>query len=222
MTSPSATLAYQQLRESILGVDLLPGEVLTEARLGERLQTSRTTVRGALARLENEGLIRKTGRSFIVAPIDLREIEEAFAFRSVLEVGALRLAFPTVTPERLAWVRDRASEFGDDTSIGDHMDRATRFHVDLAGLSGNRLIVRSLEDVLLRLARARWLEARGDGGLARSHADHLHLLDLIAARQEDAAATHLHAHIQRSCSRLVQALRDDRRGLGLRGLAVHT
>lgn len=220
MTSSSVALAYSQLRSSILGIELRPGETLTEARLSELLQTSRTTVRGALGRLENEGLIRKEGRSYIVAPIDLTEIQQAFGFREVLEIGALRRAFPTILPEQLEWVRARACDFTDDAPMEDYMAKATRFHVDLASLCGNTLLVRALEDVLLRLARARWLEAWGSEGRARSHADHLHLLHLIESRQEDAACEHIRQHLERSCRRLVSALREDRRGLHLRGLAV--
>lgn len=220
MSDSSATLAYRQLRESILGIELRPGETLTEVRLSELLHTSRTTVRGALARLENEGLVRKTGRSYVVSPIDVSEIQQAFDFREVLEVGALRMAFAAITPERLHWVRERVSDFTDSSPMEDYMDKATRFHVDLAVLSGNPFLVRALEDVLLRLARARWLEAWGTEGRARAHADHLHLLHLIETGQEDAACEHIRAHLRRSCSRLITALQGGRRLLNLRGLAV--
>lgn len=220
MTNSSAALAYGQLRDSILDLELRPGETLTEARLSGLLQTSRTTVRGALVRLENEGLIRKEGRSYIVAPIDITEIQQAFDFREVLEVGALRRAFAHTDQERLDWVRQRACDFTDDSPMEDYMQKATRFHVDLASLSGNALLVHALEDVLLRLARARWLEASGSEGRARSHTDHLQLLHLIETGQEEAACEHVRNHLRRSCTRLVTALREERRGLHLRGLAV--
>lgn len=220
MNDSSATVAYERLKESILGVELRPGEILTETRLSEFLQTSRTTVRGALARLENEGLVRKDGRSYIVAPIDITEIEQAFEFREVLETGALRLAYVHITPEKLAWVRERASDFTDESPMEEYMHKATRFHVDLAELSGNSFIVRSLEDILVRLSRARWLEAWGPEGRARAHGDHLRLLELIEAGDLDAACDHIQAHLRRSRDHLIGALRDGRRMLHLHGLAV--
>lgn len=218
-TDSSAVLTYHRLRGAILSLELRPGEALIEARLCDLLGTSRTTVRGALARLEHEGLVRKAGRSYGVAPLDLAEIQQAFAYREVLEVGALRLSAARATPEALARLRAQVNG-AEGASLEDYMRAATRFHVELARLSGNGFLVRSLEDVLVRLSRARWLEARGDEGRARARADHLHLLDLLGAGDTEAARQHVEAHLRRSRDRLVAALTDGRRGLQARGLAV--
>jgi DNA-binding GntR family transcriptional regulator len=220
MPETTATLSYTRLREAILSIELRPGETLTEARLCVLLETSRTTVRGALARLENEGLVRKDGRSYRVSSIDAGEIQHAFQFREVLEVGALRAALPAVTPAQLSWVRARVCDFDDASTMDVYMHRATRFHTDLAALAGNPFLVRALEDVLLRLARARWLEAWGREGRDRSHADHLSLLDLMAAGDAEAACGQIQAHLHRSCTRLVTLLGEERQTAQLRRLAT--
>src|SRR4051812_6321514 len=66
---------HDQLREMILSLDLAPGERLTERWLESRFTGSRTPVRAALARLEGEELVRRDGRNWVVAPIDLSELE---------------------------------------------------------------------------------------------------------------------------------------------------
>ena len=66
---------HDQLREMILSFDLGPGERLTERWLESRFQGSRTPIRAALVRLEGEELVRRDGRNWIVAPIDLGELE---------------------------------------------------------------------------------------------------------------------------------------------------
>ncbi len=219
VTDSSAALTHRRLREAILSLELRPGEALTESRLCDLFGTSRTTVRGALARLEHEGLVRKAGRSSSVAPLDLAEIEQAFAFREMLEVSALRLSAERVTPAEVARLRARF-DGAENVPLEDYMRQATRFHVELARLSGNEFLVRALEDVLVRLSRARWLEARGGEGRARAHEDHVRLLDLLGAGDIEAACEHVQAHLRRSRDRLIAALTDGRRGLHARGLAV--
>ena len=216
----SATLAHARLRDAILSLDLRPGETLTETRLSEYLHTSRTTVRSALARLQNEGLVCKDGRSFIVAPIHIPEIQQAFEYREVLEVGALRLAFPRLTRADLERVREFIDDPGRTPPLDEYLHRATDFHLELARLSGNEFLVRALEDVLVRLSRARWLEASAREGRAQAHADHLHLLELLHQGQLDAACEHVQTHLRRSRDHLITALTHERRGLRLRGLAV--
>jgi DNA-binding GntR family transcriptional regulator len=78
-------LIHDQLREMILSLDIGPGERLTERWLEARFQGSRTPVRAALVRLEAEGLVQRDGRNWMVAPIDLGEIEALAEFRAPRE-----------------------------------------------------------------------------------------------------------------------------------------
>ena len=77
-------LAYENLRDLILTLELAPGERLSERWLETRFEGSRTPIRAALVRLETEGLIQREGRGYIVAPIQLGEIEHVFAFRETV------------------------------------------------------------------------------------------------------------------------------------------
>src|SRR5271170_4028810 len=66
--------AYERLRRAILSLDLVPGERLSERGLESVLGTSRTPIRVALMRLENDGLTQRSGRGWQVAPIDVAEV----------------------------------------------------------------------------------------------------------------------------------------------------
>ena len=93
--SPSLTQTqsvYQSLRDAILGVELRPGEAISERWLEGRLAASRTPVRSALVRLEGEGLVQRQGRGYVVTPIDIGEIEQAYVFRETIETTVVRLA----------------------------------------------------------------------------------------------------------------------------------
>jgi DNA-binding GntR family transcriptional regulator len=209
-----------RLRASILNLDLKPGERLSERSIETRLAASRTPVRAALFRLEGEGLVTRDGRNWSVAPIDLDEIEQVYAYRLANEVAAARItcagagrADCTGLAEMLASCdatspRERWHEVGLD------------FHIELARLSGNLFLTRAVRDAMRRLSRARWLEIRDESGLARAWREHIDILAAIENGDAEAAAEILARHIETSRDRLVDALREDRRGLRARGLSI--
>ena len=198
--------AYDKLRQSILGLELSPGAVLTERQLEGLLETSRTTVRSALARLENEGLVARDGRGYMVAPIDLREIQHACEFREAIELAAAHATIERASDDAIQAVFLRLKNTVPDTNLETYMSRATDFHVSLAQLSGNPFFVRALEDVLTRLARARWFEARTKPARERANTEHQRILERIQKRDSDAAEREIKAHLARSRDRLLNAL----------------
>jgi DNA-binding GntR family transcriptional regulator len=211
--------AYDKLRHAILSLERSPGEVLTERQLETYLETSRTTVRSALARLENEGLVSRDGRGYIVAPIDLREIQQACEFREVIEIAAAKVTIeraPDADLEALGHQLENtvlARQTAPDgllalldTNLETYMRDATDFHVSLARQSGNAFLVRALEDVLTRLARARWFEARTKPARDRANMEHKRILETIRSRDVGAAQREITAHLARSRDRLLSAL----------------
>ena len=215
------TTAYDKLREAILSLELSPGEVLTERALETRLETSRTTVRAALARLENEGLVQREdpsrgGRGSIVAPIDLSEIIQACEFRDTIETASIRLACERATDTQLRHVQQVLEQQKQSRELETYMARATDFHLELARLSGNTFYARALEDVLNRLARTRWFTAGNQEGKRRAELDHARILEHLFNRDASAAEEEIRAHLTRSRDRLVNSLLAQQ-GLQLRG-----
>ena len=90
----SQTLSSQlRLRDLILSGELPPGERLSEPSVAERLGTSRTPVRAALARLAEEGLVEAVpSGGFAVKSFAEDEIQDAIELRGLLEGHAARLA----------------------------------------------------------------------------------------------------------------------------------
>src|SRR5258708_9605424 len=95
---------HDQLREMILSLDLGRGDRMTERWLESRFEGSRTPIRAALLRLEGEELVRRDGRNWIVAPIDLSELAALAEFRVPLETTAARLACARASEADLAGI----------------------------------------------------------------------------------------------------------------------
>lgn len=102
------TRAYDELRRFIIGGQLSPGGRISERAVGERLGLSRTPVRSALHRLEQEGFIVSEGsgreRRLIVAPLTMHDGQELFTIVGHLEGMAARLAALLPAAQRRAVV----------------------------------------------------------------------------------------------------------------------
>ncbi len=208
------------LRGMILGLELGPGERLTERWIEARFSASRTPIRAALLRLEAEGLVRREGRGWTVSPIDLGEIGQRGVYREAVELAALRL---TCTLEDRSGVETLAAML-DSCEAATPREEWHRvgmdFHIELARLSGNEFLTRGVQDAMRRLSRARWLEVRDTAALARAWDEHRAILDAVREGDADRAAALMSAHLNGSRSRLIDSLREDRRGLRARGFAV--
>jgi DNA-binding GntR family transcriptional regulator len=210
----------RRLREMILGLELGPGEKLTERRVEADLGASRTPVRAALLRLETEGLVAREGRGWTVAPINLAEIAQVAVYREAVEVAAVRLCCGSPDEEALDALDAMLDSCTPESSREDWHRVGMDFHIELARLSGNRFLLRAVRDAMTRLSRARWLEVRNEKARDRAWAEHRAIVAAVRAGNAEEAARLLSTHIGASRSRLVDSINEDRRGLRARGFAV--
>lgn len=142
------------IRDLILGGRIQAGERLSEIPLAEQIGISRTPVRAALARLEQEGLLEKIpSGSYIVRAFTIEEVMDAIELRGVLEGTAARLAAERgAAPGRLADISRVVDEIGRALEGGPtEMDFEAyvrlndEFHDLLAGLAGSETVRREIE-----------------------------------------------------------------------------
>ena len=87
-----SNLVYRDLKEKILKNKLLPGDKLIEMEIASNLGVSRTPVRVALKKLEEDGLVTSFPRkSFIVSKISVKEAKNLYIVRKSLEPLAVEL-----------------------------------------------------------------------------------------------------------------------------------
>jgi DNA-binding GntR family transcriptional regulator len=98
--------AYAALSDLIRRRELHSETPLVELHLAERLGISRTPLRQALQRLENEGLLQKNAnRSFVVRRVDLKEYLQSLRVREMLEPEAAALVIGRIAPHEIERVR---------------------------------------------------------------------------------------------------------------------
>jgi len=207
----------KQLREMILGLEMGPGERLTERWAEAQLGASRTPVRAALLRLETEGLVCREGRGWMVTPINLKEVEQLFVYREALEVAAIRLAVEAAGEEAIADLEAVLDTCGPDATREQAQRDGLEFHVRLARLSGNEFITRGVADAMTRLSRARWLES---DPVHHGWDEHRRILAALRERDAALAVQLVEAHVRDTRDRLLAVLQEGKRSFRARGVVV--
>jgi DNA-binding GntR family transcriptional regulator len=98
-------IAYETLSLAIRERKLRGGEMIVEQYLAESLGLSRTPLRQALQRLEIEGQLIKSGRSFQVRQVSMDEYLQSLKVRELLEPEAAALATNRLDPAAIAAAR---------------------------------------------------------------------------------------------------------------------
>ena len=153
-------VAYTELKRLIINGALAPGSQWLEEELALRFGMSRTPIREALVRLEQDGLVIITPRRGVqVARLTRRDVVEVNDVLESLELLAVeRVAALAPTPGDLAPLDDavRAMDHGlatDDAAAWIAAD--FRFHASLISLTGNRHLIRTAHTYLERAHRFR-------------------------------------------------------------------
>ena len=181
---------YVALRDAISRMDIYRGDEppkLDERYLAESLGVSRTPVREALSRLEQEGLVMSIPRrgAFVVRKTK-REIIEVIQVWAALEGMAARLATRVASDTDIGELRKLFVTFQDPSApqarIDEYSETNIRFHQAIIALSGNELLQRLADVPLLHMRGIRAKTIGEHDRASRSIVDHMHILEAIEAR----------------------------------------
>jgi DNA-binding GntR family transcriptional regulator len=203
--------AYATLRHAIVAGELAPSERLVEQELGERYGFSRATVRTALVRLEQDGLVvherHRGARVRLVSEPEAIEILEA---RAALEGVAARHAADNATEQDVAELRAITAEMERLRETGDLLamsDCNARLHRGILELSGHETVRRLTAALNSQMVRFQYRTILAPGRPERSLAEHCAIVDAIASGDgeaaEEAMRTHL-SHVARALHERVQ------------------
>ena len=189
--------AHSLILNAIEAGQYKPGDRLVESELAERFGVSRTPVREALQRLETQGMLRRDGRSLIVAALDHNQLSELYAVRTELEGLAARLAARHATEEECRvlrrMVRDDRTLLGGDPRLLAQANK--RFHKQIHLASHNRFLVQQLDLVHRSMALMATTSFAAEGRDGVALAEHAAIVAAIEAGDGDAAYQALRTHI---------------------------
>jgi DNA-binding GntR family transcriptional regulator len=177
--------AYDRIRDWILDGTLAPGEALRDEALAEALGMSRTPIRDALHRLEEEGLVVTTAtRRTYVSEVTIKQAREIYPVLGALEALAVRLALAHINTGALATMRSANHELAAALEAGDAAAATAadeQIHHAFVACCGNDELIAMLSDLhckIRRIERAFW----GSADRTPSLADHEAIIAALAAR----------------------------------------
>lgn len=207
MRNPALTktdFAYQELRQLIVSGELSPGSPINQDQASEELGISTTPLREALRRLSAEGfVILEAHRDTRVAELSAKEARNLLEVRTTLEVLAIQLACNRATrPQLFSMTKAFAGVSRRDYRLTDDALSAHRkFHHSIHAASGNTALVATLEriyDQCDRYVRFGIRALQETSGITDDYGEHTQMIELITARDEQAAGHLMRAHVQNS------------------------
>ncbi|MGH2603482.1 MAG: GntR family transcriptional regulator, partial [Dehalococcoidia bacterium] len=198
-----ADALYDVMWKRLVNLEFPPGSRLSDDALARDLGVSRTPMREALYRLSQVGLVRVNARrGFFVATLLRRDVDELYDVRTALEGFVVDRATMLLTDEDLAVHRERqriARRRVHSVSPADVEEFVTSdllLHDMLVRRTGNERLRQALADVKGQLSIAHLRLAQSPEQRLRAIEEHECILDALDARDPDAAARAMEAHLQ--------------------------
>jgi DNA-binding GntR family transcriptional regulator len=210
MTSRVSTTdrVFASLRESILAGEFAAGSLHSIYRLADLMDVSRTPVRDAVLRLADAGLVTiERNRGVRIRGVTVSDVRWVFELRVLIEVPATAYAAEQADPESVAVIEAaldamRLASAEGETALFTQHDRA--LHAAIGSVIGNPRLVQEI--ATLRDS----IQTRGASTMDHSRdmaailAEHVPIVEAIAARDRGAAADRMRDHLVNTANLLMR------------------
>lgn len=188
--------AYDFIKSQIIAGKYQPGHVFSENQMKIRLNMSRTPIREAFKKLENEGLIERSGQETRVTQVDLDELKENYELRSMMEGYALNKSFNKLDHHQLAIFKEDFQKALIEKDWQQYLEFDERFHHYLTESDDKATLQKELDLLQSQTNRMRYA-IRDDQRCMKSSVKEI--MDIITAVEEDnreEAVINLRKHIE--------------------------
>lgn len=194
---------YQELRNSILKRQLAPGNQLVESVISDRLNVSRTPIRGAIRKLSDEGLVNiiPNRGAFVIQP-SKDEIVQAYELRMELEQLAARMASSRMDETDYEQMRRLCEEEGEAIQNADfeaYLRINKQFHMTFISKCGNAFLIDFAEKLIdqtnIYLVLYEMVFYRASAHTAPGAAEHRELIQVFLEGNGELAGLKIRSHI---------------------------
>ena len=198
---------FEQLERDILSGKYPRGELLTELRLSEELGVSRTPIREAIRRLEQEDILEEAGRGVTVVGISRQDMLDMYEIRIRIEGLAAEWAAERISDEELGQIRDTLElqryyiEKG-----GSHSDQIknldSQFHELVYRACGSRALTDTLLGLHKKMTKFRMASVSKHSRALQSVEEHEAILAALGAHDAAATGAAMTAHVVNARDRM--------------------
>lgn len=200
---------YEQLVDAIMRREIGPEDSLVQEKLAAEMQISRTPVREALMRLEQEGVLEVSNRgSFRLYQMDDKEIKELYQSRAAIEGQSARILAAHATPDTIKDLR-RTIEEEEKKPLSDarsYFEANRVIHRAFVEQCDNRFLLEMFDMIWGKASAFQLFAAIENVDLAKSLGDHLPLVEVIERGDRTEALETFTQHIQAGFDLQMKAL----------------
>ena len=211
-TTSLADQVFERL-ENVVIMGVYPkGEILTELKLVEQLGVSRTPIREALRRLEQERLIEDTGKGSMVLGITGDDLVDIMNIRQHVEGLAAYYATINATPEglrELKHIMELQEFYGARQDIEHLREMDDQFHDTICEMSNRNVIRDTLIPLRRKTRRFRKLSIQETGRTERMLREHWEIFHAIADGDADKASHLISRHIELALENMVERMNEN-------------
>ena len=200
---------FEQLEREILSGKYPRDTVLSELGLSKELGVSRTPVREAIRRLEQEDILEECGKGMVVVGITREDMKDMFAIRLKVEGEAARRAAENISDEQLHQLREILdlqhfySEKGGENSSDQIKNMDSQFHELVYRASGSRPYMRTLLPLHKRMMKIRKASVSKYSRAMQSLEEHEAVYEALAKHDPDAAEEAILTHTRNARDRMI-------------------
>lgn len=189
-------LIYEYVREQILIGELKAKDKISEGTIGEQFGVSKTIVREAFAKLKDKGWIYSVEKSgTYVAPVDVNAILENYEARIRLEPVVLAMAYPFLTKEDIAQMRELLKRMSSGNR-SEYIEAETEQHLLFIQKTNNRYVIDFFTEMHEGMMRAASRTSAGSGQRSKASVrEWTQVIDLLDEGDILMASHYLEAHI---------------------------
>lgn len=202
-----ADQVFERLEYDILTEKYKQGELLTEMRLCEELGVSRTPIREALRRLEQENLIKESGKGSIVIGITEDDLHDIFTIRLQLECIVASRAAKMRTESDIKLLKDTVElqEFYHSKNDSEQIKQLdNNFHETLYKISGSTVFYNTLLPLLKKVQKYRKISVANQNRSAKCKEEHREILNAIISGDAALAEKKMSEHISNAFKSVVK------------------
>ena len=204
-----ADSVFERLEEDILSGKLHSGTVLTELGISNELNVSRTPVREAIRRLEQEGLLAERGKGVVVLGIGTDALADIYEIRSRIEGLAAKKCAECITDEQLTELENivELQEFYTIKKNSDSIKNTdTEFHKKIYEFCGSEVYSSMLSELHKKVAMYRKRSVENEKRAVLAQKEHRAILDALRAHDGDLAEELVKSHVLNALESILTAI----------------
>ena len=186
---------YRQLKERLITCQYMPGTMINESQLAAEFELSRTPIREALYRLEQDGFVQiMPKKGILVTDITIQDVLFVFQARVEIEPLALRLSAPFLARKELVHYLEIFSY--DEPDLEKAFWQDMEMHAFLVNSCGNPFIIDMMQKVFDRSYRISIASNQTSQKIENARTEHRDIIKKLAEGQEKSAVELLRQHLE--------------------------